>query len=69
MQTIVIELTNDKALKLLQDMEALNLIKLLPPASLKQNLADKYFGKVDNQVAEEMQDYVKKSREEWDQDT
>jgi len=67
MQTILIELTNAKALKLLKDMEALDLIKLLPQETEKQNLADKYFGKLDNVVAEEMQEYIKKSREEWDQ--
>jgi len=66
MQTILIELTNDKALKLLQDMEDLNLIKLLPNNLPKENLADKYFGKLDSQVAEDAQEYVKKSREEWD---
>lgn len=56
MQTILIELTNDKALKLLQDMEDLNLIKLLPSQTQATNLADKYFGKMDNQVAEEAQE-------------
>ena len=66
MQTILIELTNDKALKLLQDMEDLNLIKLLPNQSPKENLADKYYGKLDNKLAEEAQDYIRKSREEWD---
>lgn len=66
MQTILIELTNNKALKLLQDMEELNLIKLLPNQTPKENLADKYYGKLDNQVAEEAQEYIKKSRAEWD---
>jgi hypothetical protein len=69
MQTILIELTNAKALKLLRDMEALDLIRLLPQETEKQNLADKYFGKLNNEVAEEMQEYIKKSREEWDQNT
>lgn len=65
MQTILIQLTNDKALKLLQDMEDLNLIKLLPSQTQGTNLADKYFGKMDNQVAEEAQEYIRKSRGEW----
>jgi len=38
----------------------------LPNNLPKENLADKYFGKLDSQVAEDAQEYVKKSREEWD---
>ncbi|CAN5120898.1 hypothetical protein BH09BAC1_BH09BAC1_19990 [soil metagenome] len=66
MQIITIQLTNQRALKLLQDMEELNLIKLLPSEPSSQSVADKYFGKLDNIVAEEAQEYIKKSREEWD---
>ncbi len=68
MQTILIELTNDKALNLLREMEALNLIKLVSAGTEREDLADKYFGKLSNQVAEEAQEYIKKSREEWDKD-
>ena len=31
----------------------------------KQNLSEKYAGKLPSAVADELQDYVSKSREEW----
>jgi hypothetical protein len=67
MDTMLIQLTNQKAFKLLHELEELNLIKVL-----KQNfssggdLSDKYAGKLPSDVADELQKYVLKSREEWE---
>ena len=71
METILIQLTNRKAIGLLHEMEALDLIKILEDAvPYKENLFEKYEGKLPLNVAEDLQDYVTQSRNEWnDRDT
>lgn len=66
METLLIQLTNHKAIGLLHEMEALNLIKVLEENALHQeNLSEKYEGKLPLNVAEDIQDYVTQSRNEW----
>lgn len=66
METLLIQLTNHKAIGLLHEMEALNLIKVLEENALhKENLSEKYEGKLPLNVAEDIQDYVTQSRNEW----
>ena len=67
MQTVLLQITNEKAYQLLEDLEALEIIKVLKKSSEpKQKLSDKYKGKLPSKVAEELQEYVSKSRKEWD---
>ncbi|MCF2444756.1 hypothetical protein L0657_12380 [Dyadobacter sp. CY345] len=67
METVLIQVTNSKAYKLLEDLEDLHLIKLLKTRDhSKQKLSEKYLGKLSPNVADEMQIHVKKSREEWE---
>jgi hypothetical protein len=67
MDTMLIQLTNQKAFKLLHELEELKLIKVL-----KQNfgsggdLSDKYAGKLPDNIADDLHKYVLKSREEWE---
>jgi hypothetical protein len=66
MDTMLIQLTNQKALKLLYELEELNLIKVLKEnVQTKQKLSEKYAGKLPSDIANELQDYVTKSRNEW----
>lgn len=66
METVLIQINNDKAYKLLEDLEALDIIKVLKTIDKSpQKLSDKYQGKLSSVVAEELQEYVAKSRNEW----
>ena len=66
METIVVQITNNKALKLLQELEELHLIKLLKRnADTSQKLSEKYAGKLPSDVADELQNYITQSRNEW----
>ena len=73
MQTILVEITNNKALRLLRELEDLHLIRLLkkdgPPAG--QKLSDRFAGKLNlsDKEYEEFQQYLKDVRNEWDRDT
>ncbi len=65
METVLIQVTNSKAYKLLEDLEDLHLIKLLKSGNhSKQKLSEKYLGKLSSNVADQMQIHVKQSREE-----
>jgi hypothetical protein len=65
METLMIQITNKKARKLLKDLEDLNLIKVLKEPKGKISLGDKYAGSLPSMVADEMTEYVKKSRKAW----
>lgn len=67
METYLIELTNDRAYRLLQDLEDMNIIRVLKKkVSSRQKLSEKYAGKLPSGVADELQNYVTQSRKEWD---
>lgn len=66
METMLIELTNKKALKLLHELEELNLIKVLKTdVKAGKKLSEKYAGKIPSEIANELQNYVTESRNEW----
>jgi hypothetical protein len=66
METILIEIQNAKAYKLLEDLEDLSIIKVLKKnVDPKQKLSEKYAGKLPSDVADELQNYVTRSRNEW----
>ena len=66
MQTIVIQLTNQKAMQLLLELEELSLIKVLKKGvNTQYKLSDKYAGKLSEKVGEQIQQYINKSRSEW----
>ena len=54
-------------MKLLREMEELHLLRVLKknvPSETK--LSDKYAGKLPSDIAEDLQKYIQKSRDEWD---
>ncbi len=64
----LVELTNPKAAKLLYELEELHLIKVLKTeAKDKQKLSEKYAGKLPANIADELKQYVMKSRNEMEQ--
>lgn len=64
--TLVIQLTHHKALKLLLDLEELQLIKVISKQSHSgEKLSEKYAGKLPNHVGEQLQKYITESRNEW----
>ncbi|MBK7227122.1 MAG: hypothetical protein WAS56_10455 [Saprospiraceae bacterium] len=66
METVLIQINNNKAYKLLEDLEDLHIIKVLNKSIVpKQKLSEKYAGKLPSDIADELQNYVSKSRTEW----
>jgi hypothetical protein len=66
METMLIQLTNHKALGLIHELEELNLIKVIKePTSSKKKLSEKYAGKLPASIAEELENYITQSRNEW----
>lgn len=66
METIIVQIRNNKALKLLQELEELNLIKLLKKnTDTSQKLSEKYAGKLSSATVEKLQQHIKQSRNEW----
>jgi hypothetical protein len=67
MQTVIVQLTHQKALKLLQELEDLHIIKLLKKSiSGDENLAQKFAGKLPKEIADKLQQQISDSRNEWD---
>lgn len=66
METVLVQINNYKAYKLLEDLEDLNIIKVLKKSiQPKLKLSEKYAGKLPSDIAEELQNYVSQSRNEW----
>ena len=66
METVLVQINNNKAYKLLEDLEDLHIITVLKK-SIQQNqkLSDKYAGKLPSDIADELQNFVTQSRNEW----
>lgn len=66
METMLIELTNQKAAKLLHELEELHLIKVIKKNVISnEKLSEKYAGKLPGEIADELQKYVTEGRNEW----
>ena len=66
METVLLQITNHKAYKLLDDLEDLQIIKVLEKSiKSEQKLSEKYAGKLSSTVADELNNYVNESREQW----
>ena len=66
METLLLQINNNKAYRLLEDLEALHLIKVLKKSILsKQRLSEKYAGKLPSDIADELQNYITLGRNEW----
>lgn len=67
MDTMLIQLTNQKAIGLLHELEELHLIKVLkePAAALNTKLSDKYRGSISKEEGQKLNEHIKKMRSEW----
>jgi Ni,Fe-hydrogenase maturation factor len=66
METILIQITSSKTLKLLEDLEELKLLRVLKKKVQPEvELSKKYAGKLSPEVGEELKKSIEKSRKEW----
>ena len=66
MEIVLVQINNNKAYRLLEDLEDLHIIKVLKKSiEPQQKLSEKYAGKLPADVADELQNYVSQSRNEW----
>ena len=66
METVLLQINNAKAYKLLEDLEDLDIITVLQKNSQPpQKLSEKYAGKLPPDIAEALQQYVTHGRKEW----
>lgn len=65
--TMLIQVTNQKALGLLHELEELNLIKVLKKnfAPAKTKLSDKYKGIITKEQGQNLNEHIKQMRSEW----
>jgi hypothetical protein len=65
--TMVIQLTNQKAVGLLHELEELHLIKVLKEniEPVKTKLSDKYKGFISKEEGQQLNDHIKQMRSEW----
>lgn len=68
MQTLTIDIINDKAIKLLQDLESRHLIKLHKKSNAieKENSIAKLKGAMTKQPIEEIDAQLKELRDSWE---
>ncbi len=66
--TLLIQVTNQKALGLLHELEELQLIKVLKEnfAPAKTKLSDKYRGVFTKEDAKSFNEHIQQMRSEWD---
>lgn len=65
--TMLIQITNQKAVGLLHELEELDLIKVLKANFVpdKQKLSDKYKGVISKKQGQNLNEHIKKMRSEW----
>ena len=70
METVLVQINNNKAYKILENLEKLHILKVVKK-SKKQPLplSEKYACKLTSKTADELQDYVNESREQWKNQT
>lgn len=65
--TMLIQVTNQKAVGLLHELEELRLIKMLKKnlAPVKTKLSDKYKGIISKEQGQSLNQHIKQMRSEW----
>ena len=68
MQTVLIEIDNQKAFNLLQELEQLHILRIIKENVLesKTKLSDKYRGVFSKEDAESFMQHTQTMRKEWD---
>ena len=67
METMLIQLTNQKAVGILRELEELHLIKVLNQTTtpVKTKLSDKYKGIITKEQGQNLNEHIKQMRSEW----
>lgn len=66
METVLVQINNYKAYRILEDLEDLHILKVLKKSIRpQQKLSEKYAGKLPSDIADNLQNYVTQSRSEW----
>lgn len=71
MDTVLLQINNDKAYKLIEDLEALHIVKVLKKTvQPKEKLSTKFAGSLNlsDEEYNNFQDSIKQSRNEWERD-
>lgn len=65
--TMLIQITNEKAVKLLHELEELHLIRVLKEnvTPVKTKLSDKYKGIISKEQGQKLNEHIKQMRSEW----
>lgn len=68
MQTVVVEINDEKALHLLEELEGLNILRIVKENVTKPpvKLSDKYKGVFTKEDAKSFMEHTQNSRKEWD---
>lgn len=68
MKTVTVELRNRNALKLLKNLEQIDVIRLIDEDSnaSKENLAERLRGSISKNRAQDLNNQLQQSREEWE---
>ena len=66
METLLIQVTNPKAMGMINELAELHMIRVLKKQiPTGQKLSEKYRGKLPTEIADELQEYVNQSRNDW----
>jgi hypothetical protein len=71
METILLQVNNNKAYKLIEDLEALNIVKVLKKGTEpKEKLSTRFAGSLNLSIEEynNLQDSITQGRNEWERD-
>ena len=71
METILLQVNNNKAYKLIEDLEALNIVKVLKKGTEpKEKLSTRFAGSLNlsNEEYNNLQDSITQGRNEWERD-
>ncbi|MEM6320770.1 MAG: hypothetical protein AAF960_24095 [Bacteroidota bacterium] len=67
MQIITVELINENALALLEQLEQLNILRLVTPQKQANNQPKrKWAGSISKETADKLLQHIEKSRNEWE---
>ena len=66
METVLVQINNSKAYKLLEDLEDLHILKVLKKSTLpQQKLSEKYKGVFSKEDAKNFNEHTQTMRKEW----
>lgn len=68
METLLIEVLKPKGLSIIKDLESLDIIKVLKreqPNEKEKEISKMFRGRISAEEGKKLNEYIKKSREEW----